>query len=58
MWGAKIYQRRLAIKDAAMQLFKDVEHQLKKEFDQTMLKNIIWPLAIDDSVTVAHFKIK
>ena len=56
LWGAKICQRRVPIKDAAMQLFKNVEHKLlDKKFDQVLLKEYIWPLAINDKVIVANY---
>ena len=50
LWGAKIYQRRLKIKEAAMQLFKNAEHTLERGFDQAMLAKFIWPLAANDTV--------
>ena len=50
MWGAKIFQRRLPIKDAAMQLFDTIEHKLEYGFDQILLKQFMWPLTIDDLV--------
>ena len=55
MWGAKIYQRRLPLKEAAAQFFENVKHKLGYGFDQAMLKQFIWPLAIDDMVITGLF---
>ena len=50
MWGAKVYQKRKLILDAAIQLFYQNNHETYYGFDQHLLTKIIWPLTLNDSV--------
>ena len=51
-WGVKINQNRHAINVQATRLFYHVDHKMEYGFDQTLLTQYIWPLAINDSVRI------
>ena len=51
-WGVKINQNRHAINVQATRLFYHVDHKMEYVFDQTLLTQYIWPLAINDSVRI------
>ena len=51
MWGAKIYQRRLAIRRAATRLLFKRKHKMEHGFDQKLLAEFVWPLASKDAVS-------
>ena len=53
LWGAKIYQRRSAIRETAEKFFYHFEHKMIRAFDQDILWQFIWPLAKTDSVIVS-----
>ena len=52
MWGAKIFQRRLAIKRAARGIFYKKKHKVENGFDQMLLTQFVWPLASKDVVSL------
>ena len=55
-WGVKINQNRHAINVQATRLFYHVDHKMEYGFDQTLLTQYIWPLAINDSVRIKKRK--
>jgi len=61
MWGANVFNRRDDIVKAGVRLFNDTQFDdpesntlkgLVKGFDQLLLTDHIWPLALNDSVNV------
>ena len=56
-WGVKIFQNRQAIFKAATTMFYAIKHKIEYGFDQTLINNHLWPLAINDHVTTILNKI-
>ena len=52
MWGSKVYKNRQAISHATSTIFYEIEHEIQKGFDQTILNKYILPVVIDDLVII------
>ena len=52
MWGSKVYKNRQAISLATSSIFYEVEHEIQKGFDQTILNKHILPVVINDLVII------
>ena len=56
MWGAKVYQKRKLILDAAIKLFYQSNHETYYGFDQHLLTKMIWPLTLNYSVGIQSIR--
>ena len=51
-WGVKILQNRQTIFEAATTIFYAIKHKIEYGFDQTLLNDHLWPLAINNHVNL------